>query len=418
MPGQDQSQNLGGMLNNIAGTVGTMADPMKKALDSAMRPRGDMNDPAFLQRMSQWESDRGNATAAAQYLTQSREAQRRIDASVKQGVERGRAHFSTRYAQVARNPNATAQEKQKAYDEAMEYGAAHGLDMTQQLGAIDQQAHLVEQRAFEQEQMETKQAEERASNWMASQFTSNMDADQLHGMVDRTIQAQAAAFMKQGMSAPEAEEKANGLRDVLQVRAEREVTLREKQQERRNAEGELKMDVADTQATDAIESLSDRETAAQFQTQLNAYNEMKEKYFRNGQWATPIARRNYEENVEKLANQVWNLRTQELSSEASSRRAYNAEYRRALVKAQEDRVTNADIKAYAEHSAEANDYVPFNELSSDEIRAAVRADRVAAVQRAYGVEPGQAGDESEQAGAQAGTSNSPAAEYYKSIQSQ
>ena len=58
MAGQDQSVNLGGMLTNIADTVGSMGDAYKPVMQAATKPRGDMSDPAHLQNLwLEWASN-------------------------------------------------------------------------------------------------------------------------------------------------------------------------------------------------------------------------------------------------------------------------------------------------------------------------------------------------------------------------
>ena len=74
MAGQDQSVNLGGMLTNIADTVGSMGDAYKPVMKAATKPRGDMNDPAHLANLAQWATQNDDAAAASMYMSQSREA--------------------------------------------------------------------------------------------------------------------------------------------------------------------------------------------------------------------------------------------------------------------------------------------------------------------------------------------------------
>lgn len=74
MAGQDQSVNLGGMLTNIADTMGSMGDAYKPVMQAATKPRGDMNDPAHLQNLAQWATQNGDAAAASMYMSQAREA--------------------------------------------------------------------------------------------------------------------------------------------------------------------------------------------------------------------------------------------------------------------------------------------------------------------------------------------------------
>lgn len=72
--GSDQSVNLGGMLGQIAQTTGSMADAYKPVMQAATKPRGDMSDPAHLERLAQWASSNGDAAAASMYMSQARTA--------------------------------------------------------------------------------------------------------------------------------------------------------------------------------------------------------------------------------------------------------------------------------------------------------------------------------------------------------
>jgi len=83
MAGQDQSVNLGGMLTDIGGTIGSMGAPMGEvfgdAIRQANRPVGDMDDPAHLTALAQWAQRNGDAESARMYTAQAREAQDKMD---------------------------------------------------------------------------------------------------------------------------------------------------------------------------------------------------------------------------------------------------------------------------------------------------------------------------------------------------
>lgn len=83
MAGQDQSVNLGGMLTDIGGTIGSMGAPMGEvfgdAIRQANRPVGDMEDPAHLTALAQWAQRNGDPESARMYTVQAREAQDKVD---------------------------------------------------------------------------------------------------------------------------------------------------------------------------------------------------------------------------------------------------------------------------------------------------------------------------------------------------
>lgn len=75
MAGSNQAVNLGGMLNQIAGTIGSGYTINGKNAGAAIgdtfanlaRPEVDPNDPASLEKMAKWASRNGRANEAAQY---------------------------------------------------------------------------------------------------------------------------------------------------------------------------------------------------------------------------------------------------------------------------------------------------------------------------------------------------------------
>lgn len=91
MAGSDQSVNLGGMLGRIGKTVGSMADSYTPVLQQATKPKGDPEDPEYLERLAQWASSNGDAQAAAMYMRQADQArnaqQDKIDLAFNQTTD-------------------------------------------------------------------------------------------------------------------------------------------------------------------------------------------------------------------------------------------------------------------------------------------------------------------------------------------
>lgn len=85
MAGSDQSVNLGGMLNQIGKTVGGMGEAYKPVSQALSKPRGDMSDPAHLQRLAQWASSNGDSASASMYMQQAR--QLKAEQKEKQAME-------------------------------------------------------------------------------------------------------------------------------------------------------------------------------------------------------------------------------------------------------------------------------------------------------------------------------------------
>ena len=143
MAGQDQSVNLGGMLSDIGGTIGSMGAPAGEVFASAIaqanRPTGDMEDPAHLTALAQWAQRNGDAESARMYTVQAREAQDKVD-------ERANVQFAAdtmemdKSADMAASGNAAGleqviQQLTTQRDAARESGSMEQLRIAQ--GALD-----------------------------------------------------------------------------------------------------------------------------------------------------------------------------------------------------------------------------------------------------------------------------------------
>lgn len=137
MAGSDQSVNLGGMLTNIAKTTGSMGDAYKPVMQAAMKPQGDMNDPAHLQRLAQWASSNGDAQSAAMYMQQARQVSaEKKEAAQKAEAERRNAAANAATAQYkmaleSNDPNMVA----KAEEALMANANANGYNALERMNA-------------------------------------------------------------------------------------------------------------------------------------------------------------------------------------------------------------------------------------------------------------------------------------------
>ena len=167
MAGQDQSQNLGGMLNQIADTVGSRASAFTPLINAASKPRGDMNDPAHLQRLAQWASSTGDAQAASMYSQDAR----RIHAERKQVTDATTINTATSAYKAAReggDPTAILEAEKALIDAAN----ATGQDANARLDGVQRSLSQAEESAYLKQQRELAEKDRQAME----QFTQELNS--------------------------------------------------------------------------------------------------------------------------------------------------------------------------------------------------------------------------------------------------
>lgn len=106
MAGTDQSVNLGGMLNNIAGTIGegyqiggkSAGEAMGGLIANSVKPTLDMNDPASLKNYARWARNNGREEEAMRYEAESarlRKQQQSLQAMAQAGEVSNKAISAT-----------------------------------------------------------------------------------------------------------------------------------------------------------------------------------------------------------------------------------------------------------------------------------------------------------------------------------
>ena len=369
----DQSANLSGMLSQIGGTVGGMGkafDPITKA---AMKPRGDMNDPAHLANLAQWATQHGDSAAASMYMSQAREAKadsRYQAAELKQqraeAIDQARVGMVNKYAKAVES----GENPQKAYDELMEFSSNAGVDVQSQIGGIDARKASQDQ----QQRAAQRQAEEDAERGFRQAFNA-----QLSGAKDPTSLL---------ANVPDAH------RETAQVMIAREVQFQEQVRERDQRETSLKAPVDSAIATSSIDSIENEDVKAAFTGRLaelkpedHGWNETTKS------WNTLTQRHAYEAKITDIESKAFKAHTEELADKKKQEQYAERDKAEAIQSARKNKVTLAEQRAWAlangEPLAGSDDAKGMwnradNDTSSREATAGVIADRIAAIELSYG----------------------------------
>lgn len=165
--GRDASQNLGGMLSNIGTTMGESADAFKPVLQAATKPRGDMNDPAHLQRLAQWASSNGDTQSAAMYMSQARE----LKAETKKVADATLLNGATAAYKAARE-SGVAEDIASAEQALIDASNATGQNAHVRLDAVQSSLNEAEDRA----RLLTERQEAAKEKAALEQFTTELNA--------------------------------------------------------------------------------------------------------------------------------------------------------------------------------------------------------------------------------------------------
>lgn len=112
MSGSDMSKNLGGMLSQTAGALGTMgrsySDSLGRNIENMSRPNADPTDIASQQSLMQWQTNMGRTDEAALTFSniKQRQAQEAIEA--EKAKEAKKAEGQQRIAKLAQSMQAIA----------------------------------------------------------------------------------------------------------------------------------------------------------------------------------------------------------------------------------------------------------------------------------------------------------------------
>ncbi len=179
MAGQDQSRQLGGMLSQIGETVGQGADAFAPVMNAAMKPRGDMNDPAHLQALAQWASSTGDQQGASMYMQQAqqlRSEQKRVsNATVMNGA-------TSAYQKARQGGDAKAIEE--AEQALIDAANATGSSAHAALDAVSSSMRQAEDAAYVQGERQAAAEEKAALEDFTKKLNSVTDSADIQAIVD------------------------------------------------------------------------------------------------------------------------------------------------------------------------------------------------------------------------------------------
>ena len=362
MAGSDQSVNLGGMLSQIAQTTGQMGGAYQPVMQAATKPRGDMNDPQHLMRMAEWARQNGDAQAASMYMQQSRVAQAELDKKRQAALQQAKVGMVNEYAKLSRDPNASPEAKQKAYEDLVGFSNNSGVDVQREIAGIDQQANAAEEKAFRDGQRKEAEAEKNA-------ITAINTAVQQAG-------ADTEALLKVVEKAPAQ------FRGQAETIVNRTITFNERQAKAKQDAKDLSSPVSAEPARASIADISNEEVRARYESQLEELEKTAPK--EGQQWANAAERHQYNQKMDRLAREALNIETQAILADDAVSRQKEKEYERAKAKAYSAPVKEADIEAY-KNAVDLEGWDWWQERGS--LDKAIRDWRVSQVEAAYGKAP-------------------------------
>ena len=195
MAGQDVSANLGGMLSQIGGTLGSMGQAgqgLMRPIMTSFRPQLDPNSVESLQRQAAFQGRIGDTEQQRLFTNQALvlEEKQKEEAEKQRKLREGQAQAKAINAYT----NALASEDEAAIEaaqaEAMSVGYAQGIDITPVLSQAENRFYNKKNQAYqegERARVNKKRAEdaavEKATQVMAAAFNKARTEEQLNGLL-------------------------------------------------------------------------------------------------------------------------------------------------------------------------------------------------------------------------------------------
>ena len=361
MAGRDASVNLGGMLNQIGQTVGSMDKAFNPVLNAAMKPRGDMNDPAHLMRLAEWARSTGDQQSAAQYMQQSQMMSAKLEKERAAAIQQAKVGMVNEYAKASKDPSGN---NQAAYDALMEFSTNAGVDVQREIAGIDAQAESARQA----ERRAAQENEAKAEEGFKQALNAKMGGtDDLSKLVD---------------TAPPQ------YRDLARVLVTREMQFREAREAQASKVTDLKTPVSTDLASSSIKEIQNPEAKAAFEERLKKLEAESGWDEEAGEWNTIVDKRNYAKRVAALENEAFRMATDEAVQAGRALRFAEQDKADAIAAARKNKVTEAELTAWAE--ANDKDIVSSDDLGTGyfEKNNVTRAQAISAViqERIAGIE--------------------------------
>lgn len=364
MAGQDQSRQLGGMLTQIGETVGQGAEAFAPVMNAAMKPRGDMNDPAHLMRLAEWARSNGDQQSAAQYMAQSQRMRAETEKKRAQAVQQAKVGMVNEYAKASRDPSGNNQE---AYDKLMEFSSNAGVDVQREIAGVDtqvEQARQAERRAADEAEVKAEEGFKQALNAKMG------GAEDISGLVEQ--------------SPPQ-------YRDLARVMVTREMQFREAREAQASEVTDMKTPVSTELASSSISEIQNPQAKSAFQERLKKLEAESGWDEERGEWNTIADKRNYAKRVAALENEAFRMATDEAVNAGRALRFAEQDRADAIASARSNKVTQAEIDEWVETNDKditaegaTPGYFGRNNVTRQEAIAGVIADRIAGIEGSYG----------------------------------
>ena len=165
MAGSNQAANLGGMISQIAGTLGTKVDaePYTRGIENTFRPDADPTDLASMRNLYGWQQKMGRGEEARNTMVGIRdlETAEKEQKQIRQGQARSAAINEYDKAMKTGDANAIA----AAEDAVYKVGEVQGVDVTGMLSGVEQRSYaLARAEAAKREETYQTTERERAAN--------------------------------------------------------------------------------------------------------------------------------------------------------------------------------------------------------------------------------------------------------------
>jgi len=269
MAGIDASANLGGMLSQIGGTLGSMGQAgqgLMQPIMTSFRPQLDPNNVESLQRQAAFQGRIGDTEQARLFTNQALvlEEKQKEEAEKQRKLREGQAQAKAINAYT----NALASDDEAAIEaaqaEAMSVGYAQGIDMTPVLSQAENRFYNKKNQSYqegERARLNKKRAEdaavEKATQAMAAAFNKARTEEQLNGLLQSAgplVAEQASILYRNNVARLEAD----------RARAERE------------AEANAPIELLDPNLIPSGDAIPDQ-TSASLKNRMEIYNAAAKK---------------------------------------------------------------------------------------------------------------------------------------------
>lgn len=182
MAGTNQAANLGGMISQIAGTLGTKVDsePYVRGTENAFRPDADPSDLGSMRNLMEWQQRMGRSDEARNTLVGIRDLEAKEKEAKLKREGQARAAGAAEYQKAMKTGDAAA--IASAEDAMYKIGEVQGIDVTNLLAGIEQRSYAEVDQAYQVKErervaLERVEAEKTKKNAEAFSVAMNQATD-------------------------------------------------------------------------------------------------------------------------------------------------------------------------------------------------------------------------------------------------